>query len=281
LNNELCYTVIRDAGIRAELLLTLLASRASSEQPSSLVLKTVDSTATGSTDAFLSSQLRFTVDSHGQQICLLKTEDDDVGVMMGWEHGIMQETVTKLCANHQNLSNGLKVLNIGFGLGIIDALFQSLGTPPSMHVIIEPHPDVLRHMKKLGWYTKAGVKILEGKWQDFLDSEELLAVGGFDVVYTDTFSEDYTALCDFFGHLPDLLAGPESRFSFFNGLGATNALFYDVYTRLSDLHLADIGVDVDWSDVDVTHTNKDRWGKTREYFTMPIYRLPEGRMRAM
>jgi len=60
-----------------------------------------------------------------------------------------------------------------------------------------------------------------------------------------------------------------------------NALFYDVYTRLSDLHLADIGVDVDWSDVDVTHTNKDRWGKTREYFTMPIYRLPEGRMRAM
>jgi protein arginine N-methyltransferase 2 len=61
----------------------------------------------------------------------------------------------------------------------------------------------------------------------------------------------------------------------------SDALFYDVYTRLSDLHLADIGVDVEWSDVDVTETNKDRWGETREYFTMPIYRLPEGRMRAM
>jgi protein arginine N-methyltransferase 2 len=93
-------------------------------------------------------------------------------------------------------------------------------------------------MRDLGWYNKPGVKILEGKWQDFIDSEELLAVGGFDVIYTDTFSEDYpckwndlhiikqlifvVALHQFFGHLPDLLAGTESRFSFFNGLGATS-----------------------------------------------------------
>jgi hypothetical protein len=48
-------------------------------------------------------------------------------------------------------------------------------------------------MKNFGWHTKPGVKILEGKWQDFVGSEELLAVGGFDVVYTDTFSEDYTS----------------------------------------------------------------------------------------
>jgi protein arginine N-methyltransferase 2 len=46
-------------------------------------------------------------------------------------------------------------------------------------------------MRNLGWYTKPGVKILEGKWQDFIDNEDLLGVGGFDAVYTDTFSEDY------------------------------------------------------------------------------------------
>ena len=46
-------------------------------------------------------------------------------------------------------------------------------------------------MKELGWYETPGVKILEGKWQDFVESEELLSVGGFDVIYTDTFSEDY------------------------------------------------------------------------------------------
>jgi len=107
LNNEACYIAIRDAGIRAgtalsesslllapfdiiisELLLTLLASRAFSEEPSSLVLKTADFTATGSTDAFMLSRLRFTDGSQGQQICLLSTEDGDVGVMMGWERAI-------------------------------------------------------------------------------------------------------------------------------------------------------------------------------------------------
>lgn len=73
-----------------ELLLTLLASRATSEPPSSLVLSNKDYSATGSTDAFLSSRLRFTADSYGQEICLLQTEDDEVGVMMGWEHGISE-----------------------------------------------------------------------------------------------------------------------------------------------------------------------------------------------
>jgi len=136
-------------------------------------------------------------------------------------------------------------------------------------------------MRNLGWYNKPGVKILEGKWQDFVDSEELLAGGGFDVIYTDTFSEDYPTLHQFFGHLPDLIAGAESRFSFFNGLGATNALFYDVYTRLSEFHLEDIGIEVEWSDVDLTQSDEDRWGNTKKYFAMPFYRLPVGRMRTM
>lgn len=63
-----------------------------------------------------------------------------------------------------------------------------------MHVIIEPHADVIQHMKDLGWQNKPGVRIMEGKWQDFVDNEELLAMGGFDVIYTDTFSEDYKGI---------------------------------------------------------------------------------------
>lgn len=124
----------------------------------------------------------------------------------------MQETVDRLCFGHENLQNGLKVLNVGFGLGIvrislascyipipshaqctsqIDSMFQALSTKPAQHVIIEAHPDVLKHMRELGWYEKPGVRILEGKWQDYIESEELLSVGGFDIIYTDTFSEDY------------------------------------------------------------------------------------------
>ncbi|KDQ57520.1 hypothetical protein JAAARDRAFT_129926 [Jaapia argillacea MUCL 33604] len=280
LNNETCYNIIRDAGIRSEMLLTLLASR-SIEMPtdrSSLILKSTDTTAAGMLDAYLASPLKFTKDEHGQEICLLKIAGEEVGVMMGWERPIMQETVNNLCSKHPCVGEGLKVLNVGFGLGIIDTLFQSLPTTPALHVIIEPHPDVLEHMKETGWYEKKGVRILEGKWQDFVESDEILGIGGFDIVYTDTFSENYKDLHQFFGHLPDLLADSDSRFSFFNGLGATNTLFYDVYTHLAELHLSDLGLDVEWSDVDTAAAfGEDRWGKTREYFGMRLYRLPIGR----
>ncbi|THU95644.1 arginine methyl transferase [Dendrothele bispora CBS 962.96] len=276
-NNEPIYILIRDAAIRSEMLLSLLSSRSSSEPPASsnLVIQNNDDTAAASTKVFLESKLKYVKDPQGQEICVVKAGDDEVGVMMGWEKNIMEETVKCLCDGHENSSN-LKVLNIGFGLGIIDSLFQNLSTLPSVHYIVEPHPDVLQHMKDLGWYHKPGVKILEMTWQNAID--ELLTVGGFDVVYTDTFSEDYNDLHQFFEHLPDLLAGPESRFSFFNGLGATNALFYDVYTHLSELHLSEVGVNVKWQDVRVDNDNTEKWGKTREYFTLPIYRLPLGQM---
>jgi protein arginine N-methyltransferase 2 len=55
----------------------------------------------------------------------------------------------------------------------------------------------------------------------------------------------------------------------------TDPLFYDVYTRISELHLAEIGLDVQWSDVDVRPLQyEERWNKSREYFTLPNYRLP-------
>ncbi|KAJ3775067.1 arginine methyl transferase [Lentinula raphanica] len=275
-NNEAIYTIIRNAGIRAELLLALLSSRSEPEKGSSLVLRSDDTTAAASTDAFLKSKLKFIKDENGQEICVVKAGEDEIGVMMGWERGVMQQTAIRLCEDHP-ASDNLKVLNIGFGLGIIDSIFQALPNRPVVHYIVEPHPDVLEHMKELGWYEKPGVKIIEEKWQNSIQT--LLEVGGFDVVFTDTFSEDYNALREFFEHLPDLLAGPESRFSFFNGLGATNALFHDVYTHLAELHLAEVGIDVTWEDVSVSdERNLDRWGKTREYFLLPLYRLPIGRM---
>jgi protein arginine N-methyltransferase 2 len=69
------------------MLLALLSSR--SELPSSIFLKAEDDTAMGSTDAFLSSRLKYTRDKNGQEICLLEADgDQEVGVMMGWERGL-------------------------------------------------------------------------------------------------------------------------------------------------------------------------------------------------
>lgn len=273
------------------MLLSVLSGRPSKASSSHLLIRNSTDTALNSTDAFLKSKLKFVRDGHGQDICLLRTGHEEVGVMMGWETPIMQETVKLLCDDHPH-SGQLKILNVGFGLGIvrvncfalwsvlrrlqIDTLFQA--HQPVQHFIIEPHPDVLQHMKNLGWYNKPGVTILEGKWQDCVTADRLLAMGGFDVIYIDTFSENYGDLKAFLEHLPDLLAGPDARFSFFNGLGANNFLFYDVFTRLSELHLSDVGVDVEWHDIFVGDNTSERWGRTLQYFTMPLYRLPIGKM---
>lgn len=61
----------------------------------------------------------------------------------------------------------------------------------------------------------------------------------------------------------------------------SDALFYDVYTYVSELHLAEIGMDVEWSDVDVFANSEERWGKTREYFGRRLYRLPIAQMRTL
>lgn len=70
-------------------------------------------------------------------------------------------------------------------------MFQSLHEPPSLHVIVEAHPDVLAHMEEKGWHKKANVKILNGKWQDVLSSDEFIRLGKYDVIYIDTFAENY------------------------------------------------------------------------------------------
>ncbi|KAL4073997.1 hypothetical protein J3A83DRAFT_4232837 [Scleroderma citrinum] len=283
MNNESCYKLIRDAGIRSELLLAILSSRSGLEHSSStLIISDDDTTAVGSTDAFLASSLEFTVDEYDQEICLLKPEDDSkVGVMMSWEREIMSRTVDELCSDHPRLEEGLRVLNIGFGLGIIDSCLQRVTKIPSLHVIIEAHPDVLVQMKKQGWYQQPGVKIMEGKWQDVVQRKEFLDLGAFDVIYTDTFAENYQELCKFFRLLPDLMVGPDARFSFFNGLGATNALFYDVYSRVAECHLSDIGVHVSWNDVWVGgEEDQERWGESRKYFTQPLYRLPVAQLKS-
>ena len=71
-----------------ELLLDLISSKPS--LPAAIFLRAEDDTATGSTEAFLSSKLHYTRDKHGQEICLLREGDKEVGVMMGWERDISE-----------------------------------------------------------------------------------------------------------------------------------------------------------------------------------------------
>ena len=82
---------------------------------------------------------------------------------------------------------GRSVLNVGFGLGLIDRCLQS--RRPKAHDIVECHPDVLAAMQQEGWASKPGVRILQGRWQDVLP-------GGatYDAIFWDTFGESVDEL---------------------------------------------------------------------------------------
>ncbi|GJN68414.1 arginine N-methyltransferase 2 [Purpureocillium lilacinum] len=238
---------------------------------------------TVTSDEYLKSDLTYDAD---------KLLDADLnGVMMAWETDIMRRSVEALIPGAEQ---GKRILNIGFGMGIIDGMFSAL--KPSRHHIIEAHPGVLAHIaaeqpgsgsgsSKFGAAWEASgpedgaYKVHAGRWQEVVP--KLLGQGEvYDAIYFDTFGEDYAQLKLFFTEYVTGLMDQEGRFSFFNGLGADRRICYDVYTKVVEMHCADAGMDVEWeeSDVDMTalkEEGKGEWeGVRRRYWTLDKYRLP-------
>ncbi|KAI9662529.1 MAG: Arginine N-methyltransferase 2 [Bathelium mastoideum] len=217
---------------------------------------------------YLRSALTFTQD---------KLLDDSANaVMMSWETTIMNRHAEVLLP-----VEGLRALNVGHGMGIVDTAIQSHS--PRTHHIIEAHPQVIQQMRERGWFHKPGVVIHEGRWQDILP--KLIEDGiMFDGIYYDTFAEDYKALKEFFSeHVIGLLDpaggrdGEGGRFSFYNGLGADRQICYDVYTKVSEMDLFEAGFDTKWEDVPVPANLMDpsNWKDIRRpYWALDIYRLP-------
>ena len=93
-------------------------------------------------------------------------------VMMGWEKPIMEKV-----ANIISHNNG-DILNIGFGMGIVDTYIQEHN--PNSHTIIESHPDVIDYIKTNHWLDK-DIKFIFNKWQNVIGD-----LGTFDGIYLDT-----------------------------------------------------------------------------------------------
>ncbi|CAK7220586.1 Arginine N-methyltransferase 2 [Sporothrix curviconia] len=228
------------------------------------------------------------------------------GVMMDWETDIMRRSVEAMLgpADAAAPVKEKRVLNIGFGLGIIDSMIAA--RQPARHHIIEAHPEVLAridaasknpeaagddHAAEFGaaWEAsgegidgnEGAFKVHRGRWQDICP--KLLAEGElYDAIYFDTFGEDYSELRRFFtDYIPGLL-DDSGVFGFFNGLGADRRVCYDVYTRVVEMHLSEAGLDVAWQDVDVPlaedgldTAGAGAWeGILRPYWTLDKYRLP-------
>ncbi|EGX92119.1 arginine N-methyltransferase (Rmt2), putative [Cordyceps militaris CM01] len=208
-----------------------------------------------------------------------KLLDDDLnGVMMAWETDIMQRSVASLLPPSP-ASTGPRILNIGFGMGIIDGLFAAHA--PSKHHIIEAHPGVLSHVGETAfgaaWEARSpapgAFQMLPGKWQDVVPT--LVARGElYDAIYFDTFGEDYAELRTFFTEHVPVLLDMDGRFGFFNGLGADRRVCYDVYAQVVEMHASEAGLDVEWEtvEVDMSELNEDgkgAWeGVRRRYWTL-------------
>jgi protein arginine N-methyltransferase 2 len=110
-------------------------------------------------------------------------DDDDDAVMMEWERPLMNAHASIITSNSQE---GKIVLNVGFGMGIIDTALQKL--KPKLHVIIEAHPLVHQKMLEDGWDKKDNVRICFGKWQDVMP--KLIQEGiFFDGIFYDTYGK--------------------------------------------------------------------------------------------
>lgn len=91
-------------------------------------------------------------------------DSNSKAVMMEWEKPLMEAHAKAVC------SGGGHILNIGFGMGLVDTAIQQY--KPTSHTIIEAHPEVYNRMLSSGWGEKENVKIILGRWQDVLDQLE-------------------------------------------------------------------------------------------------------------
>lgn len=95
-------------------------------------------------------------------------------VMMEWETPLMEKVANIIT------SNGGDILNIGFGMGIVDSFIQKHN--PKSHTIIEYHPDVINYIKESKWDERA--TFIFSKWQEQIDK-----IGQFDGIYLDTWND--------------------------------------------------------------------------------------------
>lgn len=128
-------------------------------------------------------------------------DENGYSVMMEWERPLMKKHAELISGE------GKDVLNVGFGMGIIDSYIQEHN--PNTHTIIELHNDVIFKLLTDGWLHKRNVIPLFGDWRSFLPY-----LPKYDGINIDTWDEE---IDDFLRYAPNLLK-PGGRLTYFNNL---------------------------------------------------------------
>ena len=211
-NNKLPQYHPQTSSSSSSLPITTSSTISSSSPPAPAT--TPSTTLSGLTpDAYVNQRLKYV----GRGAAAALVDERGAGVMMQWEKPLMEAHAKILCMFSTREERGADVLNVGFGMGLIDQAIQDMskqGHPARTHTIIEAHPDVYQKMLVDGWDKLPGVRIFHGRWQDVL-RERGTELGNFDGVFFDTF-DDVCHMREFTDHLPQLVR-PGGIFSFFNG----------------------------------------------------------------
>jgi len=235
------FELLLNTGIQSELILGTIARK--------------ESNSNGASDGgYLEDRVSFSEDK--------LMDADSKAVMMAWEKPLMEAHAKAVC------SGGGNVLNIGFGMGLVDTAIQQYG--PATHTIVEAHPEVYERMIQSGWGGKKNVKIIFGRWQDVISQLET-----YDGIFFDTYGEYYEDLREFHEHLPTLLK-PGGIYSFFNGLCGGNAFFHVVYCNLVSLELENLGYSTQLIPLPVKDClGEEVWeGVRHKYWQLDTYYLP-------
>jgi len=203
---------------------------------------------------YLNQNVRY----NAAQTALLDSDND--AVMMEWERPLMKAHASIITSNS---TPGKVVLNVGFGMGIIDSALQELKLKE--HFIIEAHPIVYEKMKRDGWEKKVGVRVLFGTWQEWMP--KLVEEGvQFDGIFYDTYGEHFTDLEDFQGYVSQTLVQPSGIYSFFNGLAPDNLFFHGVACQCVKLQLGKLGLDSEFVMCDIQVKESEWEGVRRKYW---------------
>tara|TARA_R100000697_G_scaffold72006_2_gene84233 strand:+ start:889 stop:1488 length:600 start_codon:yes stop_codon:yes gene_type:complete len=121
-------------------------------------------------------------------------------IMHNWETPLMAIDAKQIC------SKGGSILNIGYGMGIIDRFIRDYN--PKKHTIIEVHPLIADNAIKEGFKN-----VLVGDWYDIVKGLDET----FDAIYFDTFCFDNRPDWKIFAkYHVDRLLKPGGIFSYFN-----------------------------------------------------------------
>ncbi|RVW40434.1 Protein arginine N-methyltransferase 2 [Vitis vinifera] len=139
-SSELILTLF--SGIQAELILGTITRKANKNGDSD--------------EDYLGDRITFSEDK--------LMDSNSKAIMMAWEKPLMEAHAKAIC------SGGGHILNIGFGMGLVDTAIQQY--KPATHTIIEAHPEVYNRMLHTGWGEKDNVQMIFGRWQDVLPQLE-------------------------------------------------------------------------------------------------------------